>query len=253
VNATPESDSCPAEFIPTRWTLVLRARGESPSAQAALSELCEAYYAPVLAFIRGDGRADDAARELTQEFFARLLARHGLASVKPGLGRVRSFLLGAVKHFLADQRDRDQAVKRGGGQTIVSVEADLQANTTSQLQVPDPATQPRDTIFDREWAETLVRRAIDALANESVATGKADLFEALKPWLLGQVDGLSQADAACQLGMTEGAVKVAIHRLRKRFRELVKTEIAHTVPEPAQVQEELRYLVEVLASGPVTE
>jgi DNA-directed RNA polymerase specialized sigma24 family protein len=249
VNPAPESGSRPAEFKPTRWTLVLRARGESPSAQAALSELCEAYYAPVLTFIRSDGRDEDTARELTQEFFARLLAGHGLETVRPGLGRFRSFLLGAVKHFLADQRDRAEAAKRGGGQPNFSIEAGLQADTTTQLQIPDPATQPRDAVFDREWAETLVGRAVDALADESAAAGKTEQFEALKSWLLGQVDCLSQADAARQLGLTEGAVKVAIHRLRKRFRELVKSEIAHTVREPADVQDELHYLVEVLASS----
>jgi RNA polymerase sigma-70 factor (ECF subfamily) len=248
MNSTEESVSRPAGFMSTRWTLILRARGETPAAQAALGELCEAYYAPVMAFIRSGGRDQDAARELTQEFFARFLARRGLDTIEPGRGRFRSFLLGAVKHFLADQYDRDQAAKRGGGHSVLSIEAGLQANTTAQLQIPDPATQPSDAIFDREWAQTLVSRALDLLAQDSAATARAELFETLKPWLLGQIDILSQADAAGQLGMSEGAVKVAIHRLRKRFRELVKAEIAQTVPEPAQVQDELRYLVEVLSS-----
>ncbi len=237
----------PAGFIPTRWTLVLRARGETAGAQAALGELCQAYYAPVLAFIRQAARDEDTARDLTQEFFARLLARHGLDTVEPGRGRFRSFLLGAVKHFLADQRDHAQAAKRGGGRTLVSLEAGTGTNTTTELQIPDPAGPAPDTLFDRQWALTLVEHALNVLAGEFVAAGKPEQFETLKPWLLGEVNCLSQADAANRLSMSEGAVKVAIHRLRKRFRELVKTEIAQTVGNPAQVQDELRYLVQVLA------
>ncbi|MGD0260813.1 MAG: sigma-70 family RNA polymerase sigma factor [Verrucomicrobiota bacterium] len=233
----------------TRWTLVLRARGETPGAQSALSELCEAYYTPVLTFIRQGGRPDEAARDLTQEFFARLLAQHGLDTVQPGRGRFRSFLLGAVKHFLADQNDRAQAAKRGGGQMIVSIEAGAGTSTTTELQIPDPAGPVPDTVFDRQWALTLVERALNVLAGEFAAAGKAEQFETLKPWLLGEVESLSQADAARRLGLTEGAAKVAIHRLRKRFRELVKAEIAQTVDDATQVQDELRYLLEVLSQG----
>ena len=237
----------PAGFLPTRWTLVLRARGEEPAAQAALSELCESYYAPVLAFIRHAGRDEEAARDLTQEFFARLLARHGLDTVERGHGRFRSFVLGAVKHFLADQHDRAQAAKRGGGQAPVSIQAGDGTNTTTELQVPDPAGPVPDAVFDRQWALTIVERALNVLAREFTAADKAAQFEALKPWLLGEVKSLSQAAAAERLGLTEGAVKVAVHRLRLRFRELVKAEIVQTVGDADQVQEELRYLVEVLA------
>lgn len=240
------STPSPGQFAPTRWTLVLRARGESPAAQSALAELCESYYAPVLAFIRHEGRDEETARDLTQEFFTRLLARHGLDTIDPGRGRFRSFLLGAVKHFLADERDRAHAAKRGGGQPVVSIEAGTGTHTTAELQIPDPAGPAADTIFDREWALTLVERAIGALAAEFAAAGKSEQFNALKPWLLGELESVSQADTARQLGLTEGAVKVAIHRLRKRFRELVKTEIAHTLGDQGQVQEELRYLLEVL-------
>jgi DNA-directed RNA polymerase specialized sigma24 family protein len=201
----------------------------------------------VLTFIRHNGRDEDTARELTQEFFARLLARHGLDTVEPGRGRFRSFLLGAVKHFLADQHDRAQGAKRGGGQTVLSLEAGAGANTTTALQIPDPAGSAPDTVFDRQWALTLVERALNLLAGEFTEAGKAKQFETLKPWLLGEVDALSQADAAVRLGLTEGAAKVALHRLRRRFRELVKAEIAQTVDELTHVQDELRYLVEVLA------
>jgi RNA polymerase sigma factor (sigma-70 family) len=233
------------QFAPTRWTQVLQARGESPEAQAALSELCAAYWQPVFIFIRRQGHDEDNARDLTQEFFARLLARHGLNTVQPGRGRFRSFLLGAVKHFLADEYDRSQAAKRGGGQTVVSLEAG--AGTTTQLQIPDPAGPAPDTVFDRQWAHTLVERALEVLAGEFAAAGKADQFDTLSPWLLGDVESLSQAEAARRLGLTEGAAKVAIHRLRKRFRELVKAEIAQTIDDPTQVQDELRHLLEVLS------
>jgi RNA polymerase sigma factor (sigma-70 family) len=235
--------------MPTRWTLVLRARGESPAAQAALSELCEAYYAPVLAFIRYAGHDGESARDLTQEFFARLLAQHGLGAADPGRGRFRSYLLGAVKHFLANQHDRARAAKRGGGHTVVSIEAGAGTNTTAQLQIPDTGSPLPDTAFDRQWALTLLERAVAVLASEFGKAGKAEQFEVLKPWLLGEVPSLSQADAARQLGLSEGAVKVAVHRLRKRFREVVKAEIAQTVSDAAQVGEELRYLVEVLAQA----
>ena len=233
----------------TRWTLVLRARGQSPAAQSALGELCEAYYAPVLAFIRQSGCHQEAARDLPQGFFAMLLAGGGLDTVQQGRGRFRSFLLGAVKNFLANQYDRAQAAKRGGGQTLVSIEAGSGTNTTTELQIPDPAGPAPDTVFDRQWALTLVQRALNVLADEFAAAGKPEQFETLKPWLLGDIGTLSQADAAKRLGMTEGAAKVAIHRLRRRFRALVKAEIARTVGDAAQVQEELRYLVEVLSAA----
>ncbi|HOX56363.1 MAG TPA: sigma-70 family RNA polymerase sigma factor [Candidatus Paceibacterota bacterium] len=246
--SSADSTPRPAGFAPTRWTLVLRARGESAAAQAALSELCESYYAPVLAFVRCTVRDEEAARDLTHEFFARLLAQHGLDTVEPGRGRFRSFLLGAVKHFLANQLDRMQAQKRGGGQAPISIDAgDAAHTTTTTLQIPDPAGPAPDALFDRQWALTITGRALDTLAAEFNAADKAQQFETLKPWLLGDVESVSQAEAAARLGLSEGAVKVAVHRLRRRFRELVRTEIAQTVADPNHVQEELRYLVEVLA------
>ncbi len=247
MNPSETSSPHPGAFAPTRWTQVVRARGESPDARSALAELCESYYAPVMAFIRREGWDEETGRDLTQEFFARLLSGHGLEKADPGRGRFRSFLLGAVKHFLADQLDRERAAKRGGGQAMLSIEGGHGANTTAELQIPDPAGPSPDAVFDRQWARTLVARALEALAKELARAGKAEQFETLKPWLLGQVDSLSQADAAQRLGLAEGAVKVAIHRLRRRFRELVKAEIADTVPDPTQVEDEMRYLIEVLS------
>ena len=245
----PGTPAPAGHFAPTRWTQVLQARGESAQARAALGELCAAYWQPVFSFLRGEGRDEDTARELTQEFFARLLAGRGLDTVEPGHGRFRSFLLGAVKHFLADQHDRAQTAKRGGGQIVVSIEAGAGTNTTTELQIPDPVGPAPDMVFDRQWAQTLVERALNTLAGEFTAAGKAEQFETLKPWLLGEISFMSQADAARRLGLTEGAAKVAIHRLRKRFRELVKTEIEQTVRDTRQVQDELHYLVEVLAQA----
>jgi RNA polymerase sigma factor (sigma-70 family) len=250
---TPATTRAPAAFVTTHWTRVLEARGDSPEAQAALGDLCTAYYAPVLAFLRRSGRDEDAARDLTQEFFARLLVRRGLDTVEPGRGRFRSFLLGAVKHFLADQHDRASAAKRGGGQTPLSLDAHASDTThgggmnSALPQIADPGATVPDAFFDRQWALTILDRALAALAAEHQAAGKADHFEALKPWLTGDSENLSQAAVARRLDMNEGAVKVAIHRLRKRFRELVKTEIAQTVGDGGDVQTELNYLLEVLS------
>ena len=243
----PKTTRPPAAFVTTQWTQVLAARGDSPEAQVALGDLCAAYYAPVLAFLRRSGRDEDAARELAQEFFARLLARRGLDTVESGSGRFRSFLLGAVKHFLADQFDRSRAAKRGSGQEPLPLDAGSAGDTTVALQIPDPAATVPDTFFDRQWALTILDRALAALAAELQADGKSAQFEALKPWLTGDSEKLSQAEVARQLNLNEGAVKVAIHRLRKRFRELVKAEIARTVGDGVDVQGELNYLLEVLS------
>jgi RNA polymerase sigma-70 factor (ECF subfamily) len=223
---------------------VLEARGNSPEAKAALSDLCAAYYAPVFAFIRRLAPDEDAARDLTQEFFARLLARQGIATVDPQRGRFRSFLLGAVKHFLADMRDHAHRLKRGAGQRTEPIEAGT--DTSPGLELADPNTPSPDREFDRQWALTLLDRALVALADEHKTAGKAHHFEALKPWLSGDTEGISQAEAAARLGINEGAVKVAIHRLRRRFRELLKAEISRTLSDRTQVDAELHYLLEVL-------
>src|ERR1035437_6965903 len=237
---TFEAPRVPAAFVTTQWTRVLAARGDSPEARAALSDLCAAYYAPVFAFVRHNTPDEDAARDRTQEFFARLLSRQSLGAVDPERGRFRSYLLGAVKHFLADMRERERRLKRGGGQQHESIEPGT--DTSPGLQLPDANAPSPDREFDRKWALTVLDRALAALTAEHRATGKADQFEALKPWLTGDTENLSQAEAARALDVNEGAVKVAIHRLRKRFRELVKSEIARTVGYgAADVQAELNY------------
>ena len=179
------------------------------------------------------------ARELAHEFFATILAGKSLGGAERGRGRFRSYVLGAVKHFLADHRERANAEKRCGGAENVP----LDTATSAGLSLPSQSDDDRR--FDRQWAFTIIARALDTISSELREAGKAAHFLVLKPWLTGA--GQSQAEAAVQLGMSESAVKVAIHRLRQRFREAVKAEIAHTVPAESDVDDELRHLVAVLA------
>ncbi len=227
-----------SEFAATRWTLVAQARGSDAQAKAALAELCEAYYEPVVAFLAREGRSTDAARELAHEFFAILLGGKSLSGADRAKGRFRSYLLGALKHFLADHRARANATKRGGGQQPVPLD------TTTDAGLPLPALPDDERLFDRHWALTVVARALEVISTELHAAGKETHFLVLKPWLMG--DGGAQSTAAAELGMSEGAIKVAIHRLRQRFRETVKAEIAETVPTAADANDELRHLVAVL-------
>jgi RNA polymerase sigma factor (sigma-70 family) len=232
-----------AVFATTQWTQVLEARGDSPEGRDALGDLCAAYYQPVFAFIRSSGRDDESARDLTQEFFARLLARGGVHHADPARGRFRSFLLGAVKHFLADMHDRDQRLKRGAGQKPEPLGHGT--DTSPGLELADSRPGP-EREFDHKWALIVLDRALAALAEEHKAQGKLDQFTALKPWLTGDTEALSQAEAARQLNLNEGAVKVAIHRLRRRFRDLVKAEIGRTLRDPACVADELACLMAAL-------
>jgi RNA polymerase sigma-70 factor (ECF subfamily) len=232
-------------FSATRWTLVQRSCGADPEARLALSDLCGAYYAPVVAFLRRDGRPEDAARELAHAFFARLLEGGAINGADPGRGRFRNYLLGALKNFACAERERACAAKRGGDRDAVSLD-DEHGETAAGLQIADPQAESPDTAFDRQWALTVLARALDVLEKEMAASGKAEQFTVLKPWLTGDAQNVRQADAAAALGMSENSVKVAIHRLRKRFREAVKEEIAHTVGDPAQVQEEMDSLIAAL-------
>src|ERR1043166_6143467 len=233
-----------AAFVTTQWTRVMEARGDSPEAKAVLSDLGAAYYSPVFAFIRRNSPNEEAARDLTQEFFTRLLERHGMDKVDPRQGRFRSYLLGAFKHFLADMRDRAQRLKRGGGESPLPLESPT--DTSPGLEIPDENAPSPEREFDRKWALTLLDRALTALAAGHKQAGSLDHFEALKSWLTGDTENLSQADAARALGMNEGAVKVAIHRLRRQFRQAIKREIGETVKEPGQVEEEMKCLLEAL-------
>jgi DNA-directed RNA polymerase specialized sigma24 family protein len=231
-------------FATTRWTQVLAAQGNSAEAGTALADLCAGYYAPVHAYIEHTARDLGDPRDLAHEFFAGLLGGSMLAGAEREKGRFRAYLLGAVKHFLADTRDRRHAAKRGAQFEHVPINAGPGA--APALDVRAPGAWPPDAWFDRQWGLAVLDRAVTALAVEHEALGKSAQFQVLKVWLTGTGGGLTQADAARQLGLTEGTVKVAVFRLRKRFRELVKAEIAKTVSTEEEAREELRYLIEVV-------
>lgn len=242
-----ESDSQPSptdHFAATRWTLVLSAaRGtETPRATAAMAELCRIYWYPLYAYIRRRGHDNHAAEDLTQEFFARLLAHDFLASVDRRKGKFRAFLLACVKHFLADQWDHVQAQKRGGGQRVISLDG-LDAEARYRLEPADELTPEK--LFEKQWALAVLERVLARLEGESAAGGKASLFAVLKETLSGSRPG-DYAEFAVRLGMSEGAVKVAVHRLRHRYRELVREEIADTVACPEEIEGEIRYLLSCL-------
>ena len=232
-----------SQFAPTRWTLVLCASGNSDEAAAALSDLCAAYYVPVVAFLRRDGRDDDAARELAHAFFERVLTG-GVGTPEPARGRFRSYLLGALKHFLTNQRAANLTAKRGG--RVEHVHLADETDTAPGHLIPAAAESPPEWIFDRAWAFTLIARALAAL--EAEHSTRPDHFAALKPWLSGGTDQ-PQVEAAAVLGLSPTAVKVAIHRLRVRFRELIRSEIAATVRNPTEVADELRHLIAIAARG----
>jgi RNA polymerase sigma-70 factor (ECF subfamily) len=232
-------------FLTTRWTQVLAAQGASTHAGTALAELCAAYYAPVHSYIASTAHDLGDARDLTQEFFARLLAGRVIAGAEQAKGRFRGYLLGAVKHHLADTRDRLRAAKRGAQHEHVPLVSGT--DTSPGHESPIPETPTPDKFFDRQWGLAVLDRALTALASEHDQLGTTNQFQVLKPWLTGDAAGLSQAEAASRLGLTDSAVKVAIHRLRKRFRDSVKAEIAQTVSTENEAREELRYLIEVVS------
>jgi RNA polymerase sigma-70 factor (ECF subfamily) len=227
----------PKAFAATRWTLVRRAKGASPEAKEALGDLCTVSYEPVRAFIRAWCRDDGRADDLTQGFFAQLLSGGGVAGADPERGKFRTFLLGAVKHYLNRVRERERALKRGGGMIPEAIDA--------ARDVADPRLPP-DAAFDRQWALALIARTLQGLAAQAESEGKAAQFTVLQGWLSGDA-GRSQADAAAELGMTEAAVKVAIHRLRERFRGELRKELAATLDSAESADAELRHLLATLS------
>jgi RNA polymerase sigma factor (sigma-70 family) len=244
---TPDSSSAspgPEHFATTHWSVVLTAqRTDSSRAQAALARLCQTYWYPLYVFVRRQGYNPPDAQDLTQEFFSRLLAKNYLAGVAPEKGNFRSFLLASLKHFLANEWDRTRAAKRGGGQTIISLD-DTDAEERYRLEPVDNMTA--DKLFDRRWVMTLLEQVMARLRAEYTQLGNADLYESLKNSLGGPRESAPYAQLAAQLQMTEGAVKVAVHRLRARYRELLREEIAQTVTTQAEVDEEIRHLFSLL-------
>jgi len=227
-------------FATTHWTVVLAAgRRATPQSDRALEELCRAYWFPLYVYVRRRGHSREDAEDLTQAFFARFLARNYLAGLSAERGRFRAFLLASLKNFLANEWDKSQRLKRGGGETPLSLDWET-ADTKFQVAAQN---EPRpDKAFDREWALALLAKVIERLQAEAAADGKAKLFEQLKVFLAAGKGETAHADVANALGMEERAVRVAVHRLRKRYRQLLREEIANTLSEPAMVDEELRAL-----------
>lgn len=245
----PESPARPGRFATTQWTQVLAARGDSEEARNALSELCGHYYEPVLAYLRRAG-GDHAgeARDLAHDFFAQLLEGGSLEGLQRGQGHFRSYLLGAVKHFLSHQRVRERARKRGGGLAALSInETGFEVREGGALA--DDKNLPPDAWFDQQWAVTLLARALETLEEECRSEGQAGLFEALRPWLTGEAAHGEQAALAGRLGLAPGTLKSAIHRLRRRFRHAVKAEIGRTLGDGADPEAEMAALFAALG-GP---
>jgi RNA polymerase sigma factor (sigma-70 family) len=208
-----------------------------------LARLCARYWYPLYAYLRRQGKSPHDAQDLTQGFLLHLLKNQGLERVQREKGRFRSFLLAALKNFLADEWEKSQAQKRGGGVAAVSLDTD-DAEERYQSDLAGPM-EP-DKLFERRWALTLLERVLGQLEAEFAAAGKKERFESLQVFLSGEPAGISYAEAGRQIGMSEGAVKVAVLRMRQRYRELLRGEIAQTVATEGEVEEELRYLLEVL-------
>jgi RNA polymerase sigma-70 factor (ECF subfamily) len=236
----PPPEAPGGDFRTTRWTQVSRAKADSPEGNRALVELCNAYYEPVATFLRCELREADAARELAHDFFAHMLAGGAIARAEPERGRFRSYLLGAVKHFLSHHREAARRLKRGSGAEHLSL------NETEACSVPDAGVLTPDAAFDRQWALTVVARALEALRRECVAEGRADFFEQVKPWLTGDAARGDQMAVAVGCSLNANALKVAVHRLKRRFRQLVKTEVAGTLNDPGLTEEEMRVLFAAL-------
>jgi RNA polymerase sigma-70 factor (ECF subfamily) len=232
-------------FTTTHWSLVLNARDpSSPLAAEALEKLCCTYWYPLYVYARRQGEGEESAKDLTQGFFARLLEKNYLAQVQRERGKFRSFLLAALKHFLADEWDKARAQKRGGGQPLISLD-DTQCEDRYRLEPAE--AMDAEKLFERRWALTLLEQARARVREEHVKAGKAELYDRLKPFESGDQDAPSYAQVAAELGLTESAVKSAVFRMRQRYRELVREEVANTVDSPAEVDAEIRHLISVIS------
>ena len=232
-----------AAFTTTHWSVVLEAQGESPAAQEALETLCRTYWRPIFAFLRRQGIPPEEAEDITQGFFAELLERRSLSAVRKEKGRLRSFLLGGLKYFLANEERRAMAVKRGKGQRPIPLE-ELQAGERIETEPADPMTP--DEIYERRWALTVLERVLSRLKKEYLAADNAALFDSLKQLLPDEPGSPSQAEIAARLGMSENAVRQAFYRFRQRYQSLLREEIANTVATPGDIEDELRHLIAVL-------
>jgi RNA polymerase sigma factor (sigma-70 family) len=230
-------------FTTTHWSVVLAAQGPSPAAEQALEKLCRTYWRPIYGFVRRQGFEPEEAKDLTQGFFALVLERRDLNTVRQEKGRLRSYLLTSLKHFLTNERNRAIAIKRGAGQRLIPLE-DLREHERVGFEPAD--TLGADQIYERRWALSALDQVMARLEDEYRAAGKMALFERLQKSLTNEPDHASHADIAHQLGMTENAVRQASYRLRQRYRQLLHEEIAHTVMVPGDIEDELRHLIAVL-------
>ena len=245
--ASTSQQKGPQAFPATHWSLVLRAgKNSTTGARAALSSLCQIYWFPLYAHARRRGFSPHDAEDLTQEFFAQLLRRQAFAVADPNRGRFRSFLLAAMSNFLASEREKARAQKRGAGRGILSLDLSA-AEQRYDLEPADNATP--DKAFDRQWALTLLDEVLRKLEAEYEREGKRDLFAALRKTLAGARESQPYAELSASLGMSESAVKMAVHRLRKRYRDLIQEEIANTVAQPEEVGLEMRHLFGALAGS----
>src|SRR5947199_7807652 len=230
-------------FATTHWSVVLEAQGESPAAQEALEKLCRTYWRPIYSFVRREGFQPAEAEDITQGFFAQLLERRSLSAVRKEKGRLRSYLLGARKYFLADEQRRAMAIKRGKGQRLISLD-ELRGEERIQMEPTDPVTA--EMIYERRWALTVLEHVLSRLKEEYRGAGNATLFDSLKELLPDEPGAPSQADIAARLEMTENAVRQAFYRFRQRYQSLLREEIAHTVATPGDIEDELRHLIALL-------
>jgi RNA polymerase sigma factor (sigma-70 family) len=233
----------PAAFTTTHWSVVLEAQRESPAAQEALEKLCRTYWRPIYSFVRRQGIGSAEAEDLTQGFFASLLEHRNLDAVRKEQGRLRSYLLGALKYFLGEERRRAMAIKRGKGQRLIPLE-ELRANERFEMEPADPVTA--ELIYERRWASTVLERVLNLLKEEYERAGNGGLFHSIKQLLPGEPDAPPQKDIAAQLGMTENAVRQAFYRFRQRYQALLREEIAHTVANPGDIEDELRHLIAIV-------
>ena len=232
-----------AQFTSTHWSIVVEAQGESPAAQKALENLCRIYWRPIYSFVQRQGTAPEEAEDVTQAFFADLIEHKSLTAIRREKGRFRSYLLGALKYFVVDERRRAMAIKRGKGQRPIPLE-ELSVDERLKMEPTDPVTA--EQIYERRWASTVLERVLSLLKDEYIAAGNAALFDSLKQLLPDEPGSPTQADIAGQLGMTANAVRQAFHRFRQRYQSLLREEIAHTVATPGDVEDELRHLIAVV-------
>ena len=229
-----------APFHTTRWTRVCLAKADSEDGRRALADLCDAYYEPVVAYLRSVFRDADAAREMSHAFFAEMLGGGTIRTAERERGRFRSYLLGAVKHFVSRQREMRRSLKRGGGVDALSLDEEGVA------EVSDDRLLSPDVAFDRQWALTMLERSLEALRSECMAAGRAAFFDHVRPMLTGDSAYGDQAGVASECGMSIEAFRMAVHRLKKRLRQCVKAEIAGTLDDPSSVADEMQILLEAL-------